>query len=164
MLPVVGVAQTSFYTDRAVGTFPALNGGVTMLVPIQYGQVRVCRFPAIGSPCVNTADGFVFDLSGGPLTVIGGNFGQVRTDVTGRFSFGCTPGTYQVQVAASSNNVPQLSYPITCPIPGNSPPATVAFGLLTASTVNGGCSAAEYTGSDLGVKITAAEADGNCRG
>lgn len=112
---VAGVAQTSFYTDQAVGVFPLPGGGGRAgLIPIQYGQVRVCGSPAIGSPCVNTAT--ITDLSGNPLPIVGGNFGQLTTDVTGRFSFGCTVGNYVIQVAGSSSNVPQLNYPITCPL------------------------------------------------
>jgi hypothetical protein len=104
----------SFYTDRAVGVFPD-EGGQELLVPIPYGQVRVCTSPTSGSPCINPADGFVFDLAGNPATVVGGNFGQFTTDVVGRFNFGCLPGNYEVQVAASGSNTPQLSYNITCP-------------------------------------------------
>lgn len=115
LFPSLGTAQSvSFWTDRAVGTFPIPSGhGVTALIPIQYGQVRVCNFPAVGSPCSNVAS--VTDINGQPLSIVGGNFGQVATDIVGRFSFGATPGTYQIQVAAASSNVPQLSYPVTIP-------------------------------------------------
>lgn len=139
-IPTLGMGQNSFYTDRAVGTFPINSQGV--LVPITYGQVRVCSFPAIGSPCINPANGFIFDLGGNPLTASGGNFGQVTTDVVGRFSFGCQPGVYQVQVAASASNVPQLNYPITCPFPGGSPPINlevnnlIVDNTLNATTIN----------------------------
>lgn len=103
----------SFFTDRAVGVFPLPGrGGQTGLVPIQYGPVRVCNFPAVGSPCTNPAN--ITDINGNPLSIVGGNFGQITTDVVGRFSFGCAPGLYQVQVAASGSNIPQLNYPITC--------------------------------------------------
>jgi hypothetical protein len=105
--------STVFYTDRAVGVFPVLPSGQAVLVPIQYGQVRVCTFPAVGSPCTPVAA--ITDINGNPLSISGGNFGQLSTDVVGRFSFGCTPGLYQVQVAASGSNTPQLNYPVTCP-------------------------------------------------
>src|SRR5215472_2195389 len=112
-LSAVGGAQTSFWTDRAVGVSPFQN--IQALVPIQYGQVRVCTFSASpATPCV-AADGQVFDINGNSLTVQGGNFGQVTTDVVGRFSFGCVSGlSYTIQVAATGSNTPQLSYPITC--------------------------------------------------
>lgn len=111
---VVGVGQSvAFWSDRAVGVFPFGNGNVTGLVPIQYGPVRVCTIPASGSPCTPVAS--ITDINGNALTINGGNFGQLTTDVVGRFAFGCTPGNYLVQVAASSNNVPVLSYPVTCP-------------------------------------------------
>lgn len=128
MVPIMGLGQTSsFFTDRAVGSFPVNH--MQVLIPISYGQVRVCSFPAIGSPCVNPAS--VTDLSGTPLTVLGGNFGQITTDVVGRFSFGCAPGIYQVQVAASSSNTPQLNYPIVCSLPTGNPPVSVEVNNLT---------------------------------
>jgi hypothetical protein len=114
MFTGVGKAQSiAFWTDRAVGVFPFGGGGVTGLVPIQYGPVRVCSIPASGSPCTPVAS--ITDINGVPLTIQGGNFGQLTTDVVGRFAFGCTPGNYLVQVAAASSNTPQLSYPVTCP-------------------------------------------------
>ena len=113
-IPMLGMAQNSFYSDRAVGTFPMQNG-VSTLVPIQYGQVRVCTSPlSQQSPCLPLAS--ITDLNNVPLTVSGGNFGQLTTSVTGQFSFGCAQGNYVIQVAAASNNVPQLQYNITCPV------------------------------------------------
>lgn len=110
-----GWAQTtSFYTDRAVATTPVGPGAVAVLVPIPYGQVRVCNFVASPtSPCTGPAT--ITDIFGTPLMVVGGNFGQLTTDVVGRFMFGCASGTtYTVQVAPSGSNTPQVSYPITC--------------------------------------------------
>lgn len=139
---VLGWGQTtSFWTDRAVGTYPSVSG-VTTLIPIQYGQVRVCTFAvAPPTPC-NAANGQVFDLSGNPLTVQGGNFGQITTDVVGRFSFGCVAGQgYTIQVAASSDNVPILSYPITCSQNGSLVSIlgtnNAFIGTNTFSTING---------------------------
>jgi len=45
--PIIGLGQTSFWTDRAVGVYPV--NGIQTLVPIAYGQVRVCTAPASGS-------------------------------------------------------------------------------------------------------------------
>lgn len=110
-----GFSQVSYYSDRAVGTVPVYSNGANFaaLTPISYGQVRVCTQFATGSPCTPPAQ--VYDTVGNALSIVGGNFGQLTTDVVGRFAFGCTPGNYLVQVAASSSNVPQLSYSVTCP-------------------------------------------------
>jgi hypothetical protein len=118
------VGQTSFYTDRAVATTPV--NGQSVLVPIGYGQVRVCTSAATGSPCTPVAA--ITDLNGNPLSVVGGNFGQVTTDVVGRFNFGCQTGNYIVQVAPTGSNTPQLNYKITCP---------QTNGPLTSPTING---------------------------
>jgi hypothetical protein len=137
LIPRLGMGQTiSFFTDRAVGVFPGPNR-VTVLVPIAYGRARICQFGATGSPCTPLAT--VFDLSGNTLTVSGGNFGQITTDVVGRFSFGCTPGSYLVQVAASGSNTPQLSYPITCAFPSSSssiPGITSTGDILVCTSCN----------------------------
>ena len=131
--------SSSFYTDRAVGTFPV--NGVQTLIPISYGQVRVCSLPTSGSPCNTPANGLIFDAnSGSPLTVSGGNFGQLTTDVVGRFTFGCVPGNYQVQVAASSSNTPQLNYKVSCSFPAGTPPPNVTLGDVTALSFTGGSS------------------------
>src|SRR5690348_7939921 len=108
MLPSLGQAETtSFYTDPAQGNFPlAGQGGMTVTVPFPNAQVRVCDFPATGSPCSNTADNQVFDLSGNPIFVLGGQFGQVTADATGRFTFGCSVGVYQLQMAPQGSNIP----------------------------------------------------------
>lgn len=148
VVPSLGQAQNSFYTDRAVGVTPIQSTSV--LAPIAYGQVRVCTINATGSPCVPTAS--IFDLSGNPLSVSGGNFGQLTTDVVGRFSFGCTPGSYIVQVAGSFSNVPQLTYPITCTSTvGGLPPVNLATGVTgILPLLNGG------TGSATGVNLASA--------
>lgn len=137
--PIIGLGQsTSFYTDRAVGTFPVGNNGVQTLVPLAYVQVRVCTSADInttGSPCPHLAS--VTDLSGNPLTVSGGNFGQIKTDVTGRFNFGCSPGALWVQVAPAGTNTPQLNYAITCAFPaGSTIPGGTFSGTVTISNGN----------------------------
>lgn len=115
MSALAGGQTGAFYTDRALGVNPISPGtnGVPSPVFISYGWVRVCTLPTSGSPCNTPAT--ITDIFGNSLSIIGGNFGQLQTDVVGRFSFGCTPGNYQVQVAATSSNTPQLNYPVTCP-------------------------------------------------
>jgi len=115
-----------FYHDRAMGvqtTNP--QGG---FIPISYGQVRVCTLPATGSPCTPLAS--ITDVFGNPLSVAGGNFGQVFTDVQGNFNFGCPAGNYEIQIVAQSSNVPQLNYDVTCP--------TTGAGFVTGVTLNQG--------------------------
>lgn len=116
-LSSAGLGQnTAFYTDRALGVNPFTPGtnGTPSPVFISYGQVRVCNIPSSGdSPCSNPAS--ISDIFGNPLSIQGGNFGQLTTDVVGRFSFACTTGNYLIQVAATGSNTPSLSYPITCP-------------------------------------------------
>lgn len=107
--------QAAFYTDRALGVNPFTpgTGGIPSPVFLAYAQVRVCTLPlTLSTPCPNLAS--ITDIFGNPITVTGGNFGQLTTDVVGRFSFGCTAGSYQVQIAATGSNTPQLAYPITC--------------------------------------------------
>src|SRR5215471_16351765 len=101
-------SQISYYYDRAMGLNP-LTGDLN---PISRGQVRVCISSASGSPCSPVAS--IFDTAGNPLTVVGGNFGQLTTDNVGNFNFGCTSGNYMIQVAASNSNSPQLNYLTTC--------------------------------------------------
>ena len=116
LLSSMASAQTIAYVyDRALGTNPFAGGSVSAFVPISYGPVRVCSAPASGSPCTPVAT--IYDIFGNPLTVSGGNFGQLTTDVVGNYNFGCTIGTYEVQVAAASNNTPQLQYLFSCPAP-----------------------------------------------
>lgn len=144
---------TAFYTDRAVGT-RVVNSQV-VLGPIQYGQVRVCTSAATGSPCSPLAT--IFDLSGNTLSnAIGGNFGQISTDVVGRFTFGCTPGNYLVQVVAQSSNTPTLSYFITCPIGSGTPPVDISFGRLTSCFANGMYVAGSVCYPTLQTAVTAA--------
>jgi hypothetical protein len=118
LLLMCSLSHAQFVTDRAVGTVPGgVNGQTETLIPISYGQVRVCTSLDIGtstSPCPDVAS--ITDIYGNPLTIVSGNFGQITTDVVGRFSFGCTSGnSYEIQVVASSSNVPTLNYPISCP-------------------------------------------------
>lgn len=114
LMPSLGMAQNGYFTDRAVGV--SQFNGFTGLVPIGYGQVRVCTNVDINtftSPCPDVAT--VFNLAGSQLAVQGGNFGQVTTDVVGRFNFQAAPGSYWIQVAGSSSNTPQLQYAVTVP-------------------------------------------------
>ena len=86
-----------------------------MLIPLPYGQVRVCTNAATGSPCTPVASG-ITDQFGNTVSVVGGNFGQITTDVVGRFIFGCVAGTnYLIQGQAALSNTPSFSYLITCP-------------------------------------------------
>lgn len=107
----------AFYTDRALGVNPFSStttaGSTPSAIFISYGQVRVCTLPTTGSPCNTPAT--ISDIFGNNLPIVGGNFGQLTTDVVGRFSFGCTPGNYEIQVAAAISNTIQLQYPVTCP-------------------------------------------------
>jgi hypothetical protein len=154
-------AQNSFYTDRAVATLP-LNGGKTALGPIQYGQVRVCNNPAVGSPCSNPAT--VFDINNNPLSIVGGNFGQITTDVVGRFSFQTVPGSYVIQVAPSGSNTPQLNYPVTVSPFTLSGQSILAgnnnfIGSNTFQFLNNIRFADLFTGADWCAKVTAADAN-----
>lgn len=137
LLSTMAVAQSVvFYTDRALATSPFSSNGVQVPAAtfVQYGQVRVCSIPTSGIPCNTPAS--ITDIFGNPLSIVGGNFGQITTDVVGRFSFGCTPGLYQIQVAASSSNTPLLNYPITCPS-GTSALLTSANNWTGTNTFNG---------------------------
>lgn len=127
LLSATAIAQTgAFYTDRGLGVNPFSSTNTAGSTPspifLSYAWVRVCSLPTANSPCNTPAA--ITDIFGNPLSIIGGNFGQLQTDVVGRFSFGCTPGNYQIQIAVTSSNTPQLSYPITCP---------ANTGLLTAN-------------------------------
>src|SRR6266850_1754722 len=109
----IASAQLSAYHDRALSPQTVLGIPQPVMAPIAYGQVRVCTGNVSNSPCTPVAS--IFDINGVALSVAGGNFGQVFTDVTGQFTFQCNPGTYTVQVAASASNTPQLNYLISCP-------------------------------------------------
>lgn len=102
----------SFYSGRALGVNPFSSG----LIAVGYGQVRVCSSTDIGTngtPCPDPAS--ISDLNGIPLVVAGGNFGQLKTDILGRYTFQCTSGVnYWVQEAATVSNTPSSSFAITC--------------------------------------------------
>lgn len=118
MVPTAS-AQLSAYHDRALSPQTVLGIPSPVMAPIAYGQVRVCSGNVINiSPCTPLAT--VQDFNGNNLTVSGGNFGQVFTDVTGSFGFQCSPGVYTIQVAASASNTPQLNYLIACPVTSGS--------------------------------------------
>jgi hypothetical protein len=95
--PILGVSQTVFYTDRALGVNPFSPGsnGTPSPIFLSYAQVRICTLPTSGSPC-NTPAAGITDINGNPIGIVGGNFGQLTTDVVGRWSVGCPPGIYQV--------------------------------------------------------------------
>jgi hypothetical protein len=115
-------AQTSFYTDRAIMPESILGAPLPVAAPIPYAQVRVCGLPLTQtSPCLPLAS--ITDINGNPISnSIGGSFGQVIADVTGRYTFGCTVNTnYQVQVTQQASNTPASNYPITCPGAGANP-------------------------------------------
>jgi hypothetical protein len=120
-------AQLAAFSGRAETPISVQSPrGAVVMGPISYGQVRVCSTPASGSPCTPVAT--IFDNNGNTLSVAGGNFGQLTTDVTGFFSGQCNPGTYQIQVAASASNTPQVTYLLSCPVttsPGFQGPATI---------------------------------------
>jgi hypothetical protein len=112
----VASAQTSFYTDRALAQTTVAGIPVPVTSAIPYGSVRVCTLPLTqGSPCLPLAT--ITDINGNPLSnSLGSNFGQTTTDVTGRFTFGCTPGAnLQLQITQSASNTPASNYPFTCP-------------------------------------------------
>lgn len=104
-------AQLQYISDRAVAANP-FNGG---MVPLSYAQVRVCTVTTgLPAPCPNLAQ--IYDVNGNPYpTSLGSNFGQLTTDVLGRFNFACTTGNYNIQVQASGNNTPSLNYIVSCP-------------------------------------------------
>lgn len=128
-----------FISGQATGIQPIGSG----LIPISYGQVRVCTLPgAVGSPCTPLAP--ITDTFGNPLTVSGGNFGQLSTNVVGQFSFGCTAGTsFLIQIQVNTSNTPELSYPLSCPGGGGGggggsiTGATPGGGLVVSSTTLG---------------------------
>lgn len=109
-------AQNSFYSDRALSPQSVIGIPQPVAAPIPYGSVRVCSLPLTQQqPCLPLAT--ITDINGVTLSnAIGSNFGQLTTDVTGKFLFGCVNGVnYQVQIQQSASNTPALNYPITCP-------------------------------------------------
>lgn len=110
--PLVAVAQLQYISDRAVATNPFTGG----MVPLSYAQVRVCSTvnSIAASPCPNIAQ--IYDVNGNPYpTSLGSNFGQLTTDVLGRFNFACVTGNYNIQVQASGNNTPSINEVLSCP-------------------------------------------------
>lgn len=116
------LAQTSFYTDRALQQVNVTGTPTPLTAAIPYAFVRVCNLPLTQQqPCLPLAT--ITDAFGGQLSnSIGANFGQLSTDATGRFTFGCTTANnYQLQVQQSASNTPALNYPITCPGASSNP-------------------------------------------
>jgi hypothetical protein len=101
-----------YYADRALGVNPV---GVTPIY-LSYAQVRVCTSLDIGTvvtPCSHLAT--ISDISGNPLTVSGGNFGQLSTNVVGQFNFLCPVAqNIWIQISRTGSNTPQLNYATSC--------------------------------------------------
>lgn len=106
-------AQLSVYSSQATHNQNVSNG-IVVLAPIPNAQVRVCTTPASGSPCTPIAA--IFDINGSPVGVDPGNFGQITTSATGAFSFQCTSGVYEIQIAPSTSNTPAIQYLAACPL------------------------------------------------
>lgn len=137
-------AQTSYISGVANGVTPYQN--IYAMTPIPYGWVRVCTLPVTsvyGSPCTPVAN--VTDQYGNPLSIIGGNFGQLKTDVVGGYTFGCSIGNLEIQVAPTNSNTPQKQFNITCPVSNvtvsvasnglyNAPPGSIQTGNGTYQT------------------------------
>lgn len=106
-------AQLSYVSDRAVATNPFTGG----MVPLSYAQVRICSVaPGLPVPCTLAQ---AYDVNGNALSMsLGSGWGQITTDVLGRYQFACTPGNYNIQIQASGNNTPSINQVVTCP--GNS--------------------------------------------
>lgn len=104
----VAVGQNSFEYRQALAVNPTNSG----FLPMSNAQVRICTLPASGSPCTPLAS--IFDINGNPLSVVGGNFGQLTTDIQGRYNFQCTAGNYEAQIASSISNNINNQYEFTC--------------------------------------------------
>src|SRR5579862_1805071 len=110
LLLLVGLAagQNSYYTNQNFGVnpFSSANGAYSVTSPIliPFGWVRVCTVPATGSPCSPLAQ--IYDIFGNPLSVIGGNFGQLQANNIGQYTFQCIGGSYEIQVAPTTSNTP----------------------------------------------------------
>lgn len=121
LLPMIAHAQFYFYNDRATGLgfFP---GSTTGLVPLPYAQVRICQAPFTNltpGNCQPLAS--LLDINGNAISnSIGGAWGQITADVTGRFSFQCPAGNIRIQIAPQFNNIPQADYSATCNVAANS--------------------------------------------
>jgi hypothetical protein len=106
-------AQAAYFNTQAFGVNPL--GQTPIFIP--YAQVRVCTTADIATfttPCAHPAS--VTDIFGNPLSINGGNFGQLTTDAVGRFNFGCSSNTnYWIQVQAATSNSPSTAFAITCP-------------------------------------------------
>lgn len=110
----VSHAQLGAISGRAEGNISVGQPrGAVVLGPASYAQIRVCSTPTTGFPCATPA--VVFDLTGNPLSVVGGNFGQVTADVTGFYNFQCTTALYQIQIQAATSNTPVQTFFASCP-------------------------------------------------
>jgi hypothetical protein len=117
LLVAPAFAQQAIYFGQAFGVNPyspsSAGGNSPSPVFIPYGWVRVCSVPATGSPCTLLAS--IWDLSGNPLTVTGGNFGQLQTNVVGQFNFQCNAQALEIQIVGPSNNTILQQYETSCP-------------------------------------------------
>ncbi len=120
--PKRAIGQTVFVPGQALGVnpFKPTPTGQSTPVFLPYAQVRVCTYSAAPTiPCSPTAN--ITDVFGTPLSIVGGNFGQLQTDVIGRYNFGCNFGNFTVQIAPTGSNTPLAQYAVTCPSGPTSP-------------------------------------------
>lgn len=164
LLGMAAAQTTVVWTDRALAINPFSANGVSVPAATfaQYAWVRVCSVPATGTPCTPVAA--ITDISGNPLSISGGNFGQLQTDIVGKWTIGCSPGTYQIQVEQISSNTPFLTYYFTCPSGGTALLTTTNAwsGVNTFKNLNGIRNAALFidgTNTDIGLAEVAACAD-----
>lgn len=107
-LPSMALGQ-AFVSGQSFALNPFTGG----FGPLSNAPVRVCTYPTSGSPCNTPAA--ITDIFGNPLVISGGNFGQLTTDIVGRYNFGCTSGAnLQIQIAAAQSNTPSSTIVQTC--------------------------------------------------
>lgn len=154
-------AQMGYVAGRALGK-DTKSGAV---VPLGYGQVRVCLATdnVYVSPCPDLAT--IYDVLGNQVSNnIGGGFGQLATDPMGRWNFKCTASTsYLIQELGSGNNTPTNSYYVTCPAGSNSFTGgiNVVGGTVTDTiTVTGAASLSTVTIANCTGKVVAADGTG----
>lgn len=137
LLVGAAVAQQGAYYGQAFGVNPFSPGAGATPSPIflPFAQARVCSFPASGTPCTPLAP--IWDLNSTALTVPGGQFGQVTTNVVGQFNFLCNAGLFEIQIEATSSNTPQEQYIDSCPSGFAPTTAVLLIPNQTPVTVNG---------------------------
>jgi hypothetical protein len=105
-------AQDAYYSEVAVAPNPWVrNGG---LLPSANTAVRICTFSASPTvPCTGLAT--IWDSSGNIVSsALYQSFGQISTDMLGRFTFGCVAGKYTLQIQSTTNNSVLVNKPISC--------------------------------------------------